>query len=138
LSLLLEARNELGAQDVELAVQQPALVGDLVLLPFELPDQILQLGVGEAGKVRKSFHETLSVAGGPLCIEAAAARRFNLNLRFAPRRWIPAPPSPARRDRGARPRAPQRPRPWPLRHRCGRAARPGRAAPPPTPARRAP
>src|SRR4029078_5041642 len=78
LSLLLEPRDELRTQDVELAVQQAALERDLVLLCLELLDQILQLGVGEACKVRKRFHETLSVAGGPLCIEAAAAQRFNL------------------------------------------------------------
>src|SRR6185312_6087351 len=43
----LEARDELGAQDVDLAVEQAALVADLVLLLLEVVDQGLQLALRE-------------------------------------------------------------------------------------------
>src|SRR3954451_8123304 len=56
----LEARDELRAQDVDLAVQDPAAVRELVLLLLQLGDQLAQLGIWKAGKVGKRFHGGLS------------------------------------------------------------------------------
>ena len=43
----LQPRDELGAEDVDLAVQDPPLVAELLLLLLELGLQLLQLLVGE-------------------------------------------------------------------------------------------
>src|SRR5689334_20510491 len=137
LALVLQPGDELGAEDVELAVQEAALVRDLVLLGFELVDQVLELPISESGKVRKSFHRVPFVCNGRR-IEAGAAKRFNLSLRFALRPEIPAPPAPRRRAHAARvPALRTTPRSHP-RRRYGRAARPGRATPRPSRARRSP
>jgi hypothetical protein len=53
LVLLAQAVDQLRAQDVDLPVQDPALVGDVDLLLGELLDVLLQLRVGERAKVRK-------------------------------------------------------------------------------------
>src|SRR3954451_11199772 len=53
---LLEARDEIGAQDVDLAVQEPALIADLPLLLLELSDEALQRAVFERAEVGKGFH----------------------------------------------------------------------------------
>ena len=42
-----QAVDELRAQDVDLAVEDPATVGDLLLLGAELLDQVLELLVGQ-------------------------------------------------------------------------------------------
>src|SRR3954451_23031074 len=68
---LLEADNELRAQDVDLAVKDPPPVGDLLLLPRQLVDQVLQLGVREAGEVRERLQRTCPFD-----------RRLKLRLRF--------------------------------------------------------
>ena len=47
LVLLAQAIHELGAQDVDLAVEDPALVGDLELFLGQLLNQVLQLLVVE-------------------------------------------------------------------------------------------
>ena len=52
----LQPRDELGAQDVDLAVQEAALVADLALLLLEVVDQALQLVVGQRAKIRERFH----------------------------------------------------------------------------------
>jgi hypothetical protein len=43
---LLQPRDELGAQDVDLAMQDPALLGDLPRLFLELVDLLLEVVVG--------------------------------------------------------------------------------------------
>src|SRR5919201_4887200 len=48
---LLEPRDELCAQDVDLPVQQSPLVGDLVLLAGQVVDQLLQVLVAEACEI---------------------------------------------------------------------------------------
>src|SRR4051794_6003532 len=53
LVLLAQPVHQLRAQDVDLAVEDPAPVGNLLLLLRELLDQILQLSVGERAKVWK-------------------------------------------------------------------------------------
>src|SRR5581483_3078584 len=63
LPLLLQPRDQLRAQDVQLPVQKAATVRDVVLLGLELVDQLLELGVRDAGEVRKRFHRILSFAG---------------------------------------------------------------------------
>src|SRR5262245_12668269 len=60
LALVLEPGDELGMEDVDLAVEQPALVGDLVLLRFEVGDHLLQVGIRQRREVRESVHEGLS------------------------------------------------------------------------------
>ena len=52
----LEARDELRAKDVDLAVQEAALVADLALLHFELVDQAFQVAVGQRAQIRERFH----------------------------------------------------------------------------------
>ena len=63
---------------------------DLLALVFELLDHCLQLGIGKSSEVRKRFHHIPSVDGWVVAIQAGAGRRFNLNLRFALGRRIPA------------------------------------------------
>src|SRR5207244_3708561 len=53
---LLQPRDELRAQDVDLAVQQAALVADLALLLLEVFDQALQRAVVQRAKIRERFH----------------------------------------------------------------------------------
>ena len=60
LVLLAQPVHQLGAQDVDLAVQDPALVGDLLLLLRELLDQVLQLLVGESAEVGEGVHASQS------------------------------------------------------------------------------
>src|SRR5919201_4459008 len=60
---LLQAGDELRAQDVDLAVEQPAAVRDLLLLLREVVDQLLEVVVGERGEGRKGFHRRLSSGG---------------------------------------------------------------------------
>jgi hypothetical protein len=55
---LLQPSHELRAQDVDLPVQQPALVGDLVLLPRQVVDEVLQVVVAEACEIGEGFHRT--------------------------------------------------------------------------------
>ena len=50
-----QAVDELRAQDVDLAVEDPATVGDLLLLGAELLDQVLELLVAQGAEVRKGF-----------------------------------------------------------------------------------
>src|SRR3954452_24130585 len=56
LVLLAQAVDELGAQDVDLAVQDPPAIGDVHLVLGELPDQFLQLLVGERAEIGKGVH----------------------------------------------------------------------------------
>ena len=56
LVLLAQAVDELGAQDVDLAVEDAALVADLELLLGQLLDQVLQLLIGQGAEVREGVH----------------------------------------------------------------------------------
>ena len=53
---LLQPRDELGAEDVDLAVQDAALVADLALLRLEVVLELLELFVGERAEIRERFH----------------------------------------------------------------------------------
>src|SRR5680860_554718 len=66
--------DQLGPQDVDLAVQDPAFVGDLVLLGGELVDQVFQLFVAERTEIGKGVLHRAPWSGG-------------LRLRW-PLRWI--------------------------------------------------
>jgi hypothetical protein len=63
LDLLLDPRDELGAQDVDPPLQQAAAVRDLVLLGLEVVDQRAESVVRERCEIGKRFHGRLSVAG---------------------------------------------------------------------------
>src|SRR5262245_32499411 len=56
LVLLAQAVDQLGAQDVDLAVEDPAPVGHLLLLVRELLDEVLELLVREGAEIGKSVH----------------------------------------------------------------------------------
>src|SRR5215216_3440891 len=62
---LLQPVLELGLQNVDLAVQDPAAVRDLVLLLLETVDQLLELVVGQRSEIGQRFHSILSVEGEP-------------------------------------------------------------------------
>src|SRR5437764_15033022 len=61
---LLEACDELRAEDVDLPVQQPPLVRDLLLLRRQVVDQALQLVVAEPSEVRRWLHSPPFVVEG--------------------------------------------------------------------------
>ena len=66
LAMGLEAVDQLGPQDVDLAVEQSAPVGDLALLVGQLVDQLLELLVAHRADVRKGvLHLVLPLALGP-------------------------------------------------------------------------
>src|SRR3954453_22470320 len=56
LVLLAQTVDELGAQDVDLAVEDAALVGDVDFLLRELLDQVLELLDGERAEFREGVH----------------------------------------------------------------------------------
>src|SRR3954447_4511153 len=56
LALAAQAVHELRAEDVDLAVQDAALVRDLLLLLGQLRDQILQVLIPERPEIRESVH----------------------------------------------------------------------------------
>ena len=86
--------DELGAEDVDLAVQDPAAERDLLLLARVLVDQLLQILVGERCEVGQRFH--LRLSSGSL---DEPSRRVNLNFSLAcverRRRLVRRSPSPA-------------------------------------------
>src|SRR3954452_9333224 len=61
---LAEAVDQLGAQDVDLAVQDAPAVGDVDFLFGELLDEVLQLLVRQRAKVRERVHSGPSPPGG--------------------------------------------------------------------------
>src|SRR5688572_665866 len=61
LMLLAQAVDQLGSQDVDLAVEDPPAVGHLLLLVRELLDEILKLLVGQRAKVREGVHHVVAV-----------------------------------------------------------------------------
>src|SRR5690242_13391072 len=63
LVLLPQPVDELRAQDVDLAVEDPALVRDVDLLLRELLDEVLQLLVGERAEVGKGVHDGEHTSG---------------------------------------------------------------------------
>src|SRR5215207_4459375 len=136
---LLQPILELGLQDVDLAVQDPAAVGDLVLLLLQVLDQLLELVVGQRSEIGQRFHSILSSMASP-GIQARAARKGQPTLEtraFAPRRQDPARGRPRRGCASRRRALPSPPR-SPLRRTRARAARPGRAVPAPSRRGRAP
>jgi hypothetical protein len=68
---LLQPRDELRAEDVDLPVQQAPLIGDLVLLLRQVGDELLQIGVGQrvlqpARRPRRGLPRTTSGAAATL------------------------------------------------------------------------
>src|SRR3954468_4756525 len=78
LVLLSKAVDELRAQDVDLAVQDPALVGDVALFLGELLDEVLQLLVRERAEVGKGVHAGEHTSGS-----VTLKLRFRVYLRRA-------------------------------------------------------
>src|SRR5437764_1278153 len=83
------SRHPLRPQDVDLSLQQTPLVRDLTLPPFELLDQLVEIGVAQCRQIRDCFHMALSSGSAGRLIEAAGRSRVNLYLRFAARRRSP-------------------------------------------------
>ena len=83
LVLLAQAVDELGAQDVDLPVQDPALVGDVDLLLRELLDELLELLVGERAEVGERVH------GGEHTSESLTLK-LRLRVPEPPGRGLPA------------------------------------------------
>ena len=59
----LEPGHELGPEDVDLPVQDPAPIADLTLLGLELVLQLLQLLVGHGAEIGQGFHRSLAFLG---------------------------------------------------------------------------
>src|SRR5918995_1861220 len=121
LVLLAEPVHELRTQDVDLAVEDPALVGNFLLLLRELLDELLQLVVRERAEIRER------VQCGPFQKRGWATIAF-LNLRLR----LHASPAHHLAGSGAWPQASLRfprtaRRPPPSRRR--RARGPGRSSP---------
>src|SRR6187431_3383722 len=81
---LLEARLELGPEQVDLAVQDPPPVRDLELLFRQIVDQLLEVGVRQRAEIGERFHMSLSSGGGSASRQADTAERVNLSLRLRP------------------------------------------------------
>ncbi len=61
LVLLAQPVHELGAEDVDLAVQDPPAIRHLLLLVRELLDEIFELLIGQRAKVREGVHHWYAV-----------------------------------------------------------------------------
>src|SRR4051812_31852975 len=66
-SRLLQPRDQLRAKDVDLPVQQPPLVGDLILLLRQSGDELFEIGVGQRCEIGQRFH------GPPFLVEGSSA-----------------------------------------------------------------
>ena len=73
--LLAEAVDELGPEDVDLAVEDPPAVGHLLLLVRQLLDEVLQLLVGQRAEIDAALNEILPEA-------FAAVREANRGFTF--------------------------------------------------------
>ncbi len=71
---LLEPGLELGAEQVDLAVQDPAPVRDFQLFFRQLVDELLEVVVRERAEIGKRFHESLSSVAGALLVKQKAAQ----------------------------------------------------------------
>ena len=71
LVLLAQAVDQLGAEDVDLAVEDPPLVRHLLLLVGQVLDQVLELLVGERAKVGEGVHHRCR---GPLLTRSGCAK----------------------------------------------------------------
>jgi len=69
LGLLAEPGLELGAQQVDPAVQDAPPLRDLLLFLRQLVDVVLEVGVGERCEIGKRFHVSLSSLGGPHAVK---------------------------------------------------------------------
>ena len=63
LVLLAQAVDQLGAEDVDLPVEDPPLVRDVDLLLRQLLDEVLQLLIGERSEVGEGVHGKWSFLG---------------------------------------------------------------------------
>src|SRR3954447_21346411 len=59
----LQPGDELGTEDVDLPVEEPATVRDLLLLAGQVVDELLEILVGQRREIRQWFHRALSVEG---------------------------------------------------------------------------
>src|SRR4051812_34514918 len=94
LVLLAQAVDELRAEDVDLAVEDPPLVRDVDLLLGELLDEVLQLLVGERAEVGERVHGRLCLLGTGSRQSSALPSTVKLSLRVAGRRTDHRAPSP--------------------------------------------
>src|SRR3954454_4536802 len=94
LVLLAQAVDELRAEDVDLAVEDPPLVRDVDLLLGELLDEVLQLLVGERAEVGERVHEGSYLLGTGSRQSSAPPATVNLSLRVAGRPTDHRAPSP--------------------------------------------
>src|SRR5579875_688322 len=84
LVLLAQPVDQLSAEDVDLAVEDAPLVGDLHLLLGQLLDEFLELLIGQRAEVWKRVHYgmVLPYGRGSRCGQyTAGALRVKLNLR---------------------------------------------------------
>ena len=61
--LLAQAVDQLGAEDVDLPVEDPPLVGDVDLLLSQLLDEVLQLLVRQRAEVGEGVYVVASLLG---------------------------------------------------------------------------
>src|SRR4051812_48344479 len=97
LVLLAQTVDELGAEDVDLAVEDAALVGDVDFLLRELLDQVLELLVGERAEIGERVHAGEHTSGSvtlKLRLRVPGPRAGG--GRCAGTRWSPRAPSPRR------------------------------------------
>jgi hypothetical protein len=64
---LLQPRDELCSEDVDLSVQQAPLIGDLVLLARQVGDEQLQVSIRQRCEIGQRFH------GPPFLVEGSPA-----------------------------------------------------------------
>src|SRR4029078_8783981 len=82
LVLLAQAVDELGAQGVDLPVEDPALVGDVDLLFGQLLDEVLELLIRERAEVRKRVHWVFLLSNAPRGSGATNIPAINFRLRL--------------------------------------------------------
>jgi hypothetical protein len=64
-SCLLQPRDQLRTEDVDLPVQQAPLIGDLVLLARQVSDEQLEVSVGQRCEIGQRLH------GPPFLVEGS-------------------------------------------------------------------
>jgi hypothetical protein len=62
---LLQPRDQLCTEDVDLPVQEAPLVGNLVLLARQIGDEVLEVGVGQRCEIGQRLH------GPPFLVEGS-------------------------------------------------------------------
>src|SRR6266550_110775 len=71
---LLQARDELGPEEIDSRMEQTPLIGDLVLLTGEVVDQVLEIVVGEVREVRERFQRAAFRVEGPSAVKQRTAK----------------------------------------------------------------